>query len=258
MSKEGIRNWWGAAWVEKMERLAELHRFSAGEKYARTGCVPSLSFDGRTIVARVIGKEEPPYTVRISVDPFTEEQWAKLLGEVRDHGLLAKQIESGDLPLELGTAYTKAKLRFMPERYTDLHLECACSDWLKPCRHLVAVWMKFARDFDRDPFLVFELRGLKRHDLIAMLRNRRPMVVAPREVVEELPEVAVPIVPEALPADPEAFWSAPPLPVALQEPGARSIGDDDVFEKLRDWPKLEYQFSQIYDAVYELATRIRK
>ena len=70
------------------------------------------------------------------------------------------------------------------------------------------------------------------------------MVVAPREVVEELPEVAVPIVPEALPADPEAFWSAPPLPVALQEPGARSIGDDDVFEKLRDWPKLEYQFSQ--------------
>jgi uncharacterized Zn finger protein len=253
-----MRNWWGTAWVEKMERLAESHRFAEGEKYARTGCVPSTAFDGRTITARVAGRQEPSYIVRISIDPFSEEQWRQLLAEVRDRAGLAKQIESGDLPLELGTAYSKAGLRFMPERYTDLHLECGCPDWLKPCRHLVAGWMKFARDFDRDPFLVFELRGLKRHDLIAMLRNRLPAPVAARQTDEGIPEVVVPVIPEALPADPEAFWAAPALPVALQEAGERSIGDDDVFEKLRDWPKLEYQFSQIYDAVYELATRIRK
>ena len=48
----------------------------------------------------------------------------------------------------------------MPERYVDLHLECACPDWLKPCKHLVAVWLKFARDFDHDRPTPTQLRRL--------------------------------------------------------------------------------------------------
>src|SRR5580658_448061 len=215
MSKDTARNWWGAAWVEKMERLAEPKRFAEGEKYARTGFLPAIRFDGRTVAARVQVPHEPPYMVRISFDPFSREQWEGLLAEVRDRGALASSISSGDLPMEVQTAFAKANLRFMPERYVDLHLECACPDWLKPCRHMVAVWLKFARDFDRDPFLVFELRGLKRDELLALLHNRPPATVLtgkPPEPEaagdEEFPEIDVPLEIESLPADPEAFWSA--------------------------------------------------
>jgi len=195
MSKDWARNWWGAAWVEKMERLAEPRRFAEGAKYARTGSLPAIRFDGRTVAARVQVPHEPPYMVRISFDPFSHEQWECLLAEVRDRDALDSSISSGDLPLELQTAFSKAKLRFMPERYVDLHLECACPDWLKPCKHLVAVWLRFARDFDRDPFLVFELRGLKRDGLLALLRNRQPAAVpepGATEEVEEFPEIDVP------------------------------------------------------------------
>jgi uncharacterized Zn finger protein len=182
MSKDRAHNWWGAAWVEKMERLAEPSRFAEGEQYARSGRVPAIRFDGRTITAKVQGPHEPPYTVRISFDPFSREQWDALLSEVRDRGALASSISSGDLPLEIQTAFSKAQLRFMPERYVDLHLECACPDWLKPCKHIVGVWLKFARDFDHDPFFLFELRGLKRDELRAILRNRRPgLLRSPRK-----------------------------------------------------------------------------
>ena len=156
----------------------------------------------------VQASNEPPYMVRISFDPFARRQWESLLAEVRDRKALASSISSGDLPLELQTAFSKANLRFMPERYVDLHLECACPDWLKPCKHLVAVWLKFARDFDRDPFLVFELRGLKRDDLLALLRNRQPAAVREPEetdAAEEFPEVAVPLELEALLADPRSL-----------------------------------------------------
>ena len=51
MSKDQARNWWGAAWVEKMERLAEPIRFADGAKYARKGCVSAILFDGRTVAA---------------------------------------------------------------------------------------------------------------------------------------------------------------------------------------------------------------
>jgi uncharacterized Zn finger protein len=241
VSKDQARNWWGAAWVEKMERLAERSRFAEGEQYARTGRVPAIRFDGRTIAAKVQGPHEPPYTVRISFDPFSREQWECLLAEVRDRKALASSLSSisstssGDLPLEIQTAFSKAKLRFMPERYVDLHLECPCPDWLKPCKHLVAVWLKFARDFDLDPFLVFELRGLKRDELLAILRNRQPAAVPEPEEADaagEFPEIAVPLNLAALPADPEAFWSAPALPTAPPESPGRLLLDDDVFERL--------------------------
>ena len=245
--------------MEKMERLAEPKRFAEGEQYARRGRVPAIRFDGRTIAAKVQGPDEPPYTVRISFDPFSREQWDGLLAEVRDRGALASSMASGDLPLEIQTAFSKVKLRFMPERYVDLHLECACPDWLKPCKHLVAVWLKFARDFDRDPFLLFELRGLKRHELLAILRNRPPAAVRESEETdaaeeEEFPEIAVPMELAALPADPEAFWSAPALPAAPPESPGRLLLDDDVFERLENWPGVESQFHQIYDSVYELAS----
>ena len=256
MSKDRAHNWWGAAWVEKMERLAEPSRFAGGALYARTGFLPAIRFDGRTVAARVQVPHEPSYMVRISFDPFSHEQWERLLAEVRDRGALASSLSSGDLPLEIQTAFSRAKLRFMPERYVDLHLECACPDWLKPCKHLVAVWLRFARDFDHDPFLLFELRGLKRDELLAILRNRQPAVVPePQEAdgAEEFPEIAVPMEPAALPADPEAFWSAPALPAAPPESPGRLLLDDDVFERLENWPGVESQFHQIYDSVYELA-----
>jgi uncharacterized Zn finger protein len=257
MSKDWARNWWGAAWVEKMERLAEPKRFAEGSKYARTGFLPAIRFDGRTVAARVQVPHEPPYMVRISFDPFSREQWDDLLAEVRDRGALASSMSSGDLPLELQTAFTKAKLRFMPERYVDLHLECGCPDWLKPCMHMVAVWLKFARDFDRDPFLVFELRGMKRDELIALLLNPQPAAVPETaEQVEEFPDVAVPLKLESLPADPEAFWSAPALPRAPAEPPERLLLDDNIFERLQNWPGVESQFHQIYDSVYELASLV--
>ena len=148
---------------------------------------------------------------------------------------------SGDLPLELQTAFAKAELRFMPERYVDLHLECACPDWLKPCKHLM-----------------FELRGLKRDELLALLRNRQPAAVPePGAAEDEFPELDVPVKLESLPADPEAFWSEPALPAQPPESPGRLLLDHDIIERLGNWPGNESQFHQIYDSVYELASLLR-
>jgi uncharacterized Zn finger protein len=256
-----IRTWWGAAWVEKMERLAESRRFAEGDKYARTGRVQDLSFDGRILRAKVQGSDELPYTVRISFDPFAPEQWTALLAGIRDRASLLSQLSSGELPLEIRASFSKANLRFMPERYVDLHLECSCPDWLKPCKHLVALWLRFAREFDRDPFLLFRLRGLSRDEFFAMLggqvQGADPELLVDDADEEEIPDHSVPLTPESLPADPAAFWSAPPLPDLAVETTGRSLLDGDIFLDLKRWAELEPQFQQIYDAVWDLAGQIR-
>jgi uncharacterized Zn finger protein len=252
--------------VEKMERLAESTRFAGGDSVRANKVLPASGFDGRTSQPWCRVPHEPPYMVRISFDPFSREQWECLLAEVRDREFaLASLISSGDLPLEIRTAFSKAKLRFMPERYADLHLECACPDWLKPCKHLVAAWLKFARDFERDPLLLFQLRGMGREELFDFLRGRAAPVPEPETEAEEtIEEEILPVKLEPLPADPEAYWAERAFPAPGPESGERRLLDDDIFEKLgpppfaANWRSLETQLHQAYDSVYELAALLLK
>jgi uncharacterized Zn finger protein len=266
MSKSVSQNWWGAAWWEKMERLAQSTRFAEGAKYANGNKVQRMRLEGRTIIATVQGGSgEPPYTVRITFDAFSKEQWDQLFAKVRDRRSLAASLAAGDLPLEIQTAFSKAKLRFMPERYADLHLECACPDWLKPCKHLVATWLKFARDFERDPSLLFQLRGKERAELLDFLRGRAAPVPEPEAEAEDtVEEEIVPVRLEPLPADPETYWAERAFPAPGPDAGERRLLDDDIFEKLgpppfaTNWRSLETQFHQVYDSVYELAALLLK
>lgn len=252
------KNWWGAVWAEKMERLAEPRRFAEGARWAAGNRVQHMHFDGRMITGTVNGTGEPPYKVQIRFDPFSSEQWEQLFANVRDKRALASSLAAGDLPLETQTAFSKAKLRFMPERSVDLHLECACPDWLKPCKHLVAVWMRFARDFDRDPFLLFQLRGMKRDELFDLMQSRPVTVPEPEpEAGDEYGEEMFPVMAEPLPADPAVFWAEPAIPPAAAGSVERRLLDDDIFENLGpapfcNWGTIETQFHQVYDAVYEL------
>jgi uncharacterized Zn finger protein len=260
------KSWWGAAWWEKMERLAESSRFSQGAYYAEKNKVERIRLDGRTIVALVQGKNEEPFTVRITFDAFTREQWDQLFAHVRDRSALATSLAAGDLPLEIQTAFSKAKLRFMPERYADLHLECGCPDWLKPCKHLVAGWLRFARDFERDPLLLFQLRGMDRKELFDLLGGRTAPAPEPQGELEEedVDEEIVPVRLEPLPVNPEAYWAERALPAPPPDAGERRLLDEDLFEKLGpapfapNWRALEPQFHRIYDSVYELATLLLK
>jgi uncharacterized Zn finger protein len=247
-----------------MERLAESTRFAEGSRYAAGNKVQRLRLEGRTIIAMVQDSHEPPYTVRITFDAFSREQWDQLFANVRDGRSLAASLTKGDLPLDIQTAFSKAKLRFMPERYADLHLECGCPDWLKPCKHLVATWLKFAPDFERDPLLLFQLRGMDRQQLYGSLGGRAVVPEPEAEPEETIEEEIIPVKLAALPADPETYWAERAFPVPGPDSGERRLLDDDILEKLgpppfaSDWRSLESQFHRVYDSVYEFAALLLK
>ena len=255
------KNWWAAVWTEKMARLAQGRRFIEGEAYLEANAIQRCRLENRTIVATMQGFAESPVTVRITLSAFTPDQWQQLIAAIRDPRSLASSLAAGDLPLEVQTAFAKAKLRFMPERGVDLQIQCGCSDWLKPCKHLAAAWLKFGQDFEADPTLLFQLRGLERDPLFALLRGAGPEPArssAP-EVEEPFEEEAVVLHPQPLPANPEEYWSVPTLPAGST--GERRQSDEDIFEKLgpapfKDWGAVEPQFHRVYDAVYEFATTL--
>jgi len=261
------KNWWGAAWMEKMERLAESSRFSQGAAAAGGNAVQRVRLEGRTILALVQLYGQPAYTVRITFDAFSRDQWDQLFANVRDWRALASSLGAADLPLEIQTAFSKAKLRFMPERYADLHLECGCPDWLKPCAHLVAAWLRFGRDFERDPLLLFQLRGMDRKELLDLLRGGATPAPEPQPELEEDEETEAETIPvrlQPLPTDPETYWAERPFPALPPDAGERRLLDDGLLEKVGpapfapNWRDLEPQFHRVYDSVYQLAMLLLK
>src|SRR5215467_3466787 len=100
--------------------------------------------------------------------------------------------------------YKEVGLSLFPEKLCDLETDCSCPDWSNPCKHVAAVYYLLGEEFDRDPFLIFKLRGAEREEFVARLGA----VQAPVDVeVEAAPEAE----PEPLAADTSAFWGADPL-----------------------------------------------
>ena len=108
------------------------------------------------------------------------------------------------MPPNAERAFAEAGLRLMPEKFKDLDMKCPCADWFKPCSHQLAVYLLLAEEFDRDPMLLFRLRGKSREEMHSLFP-----VMAPVEIAETRP-----IEPASVPIteDPEKFWNGGELP----------------------------------------------
>jgi uncharacterized Zn finger protein len=112
------------------------------------------------------------------------------------------------MPEDVEEAFKGTGVSLFPARRAELATECSCPDWANPCKHIAAVYYLLGEEFDRDPFLIFQLRGLSREGLVALLRSPRPEKKRGRLRASSASPV------EPLPADPAAFWSGGELPPA--------------------------------------------
>jgi uncharacterized Zn finger protein len=93
------------------------------------------------------------------------------------------------MPAEIEQAFRDAKVSLFPERPGDLKTDCSCPDWSSLCKHIGAVYCLLGEEFDRDPFLIFQMRGMTREDFLAALGQSIP-AAAPEEPPEPLPNAA--------------------------------------------------------------------
>src|SRR5205085_3628281 len=129
--------------------------------------------------------------------------------------LFVAKLLAGEMPQDIEQVFAAAGLSLFPERYHDLVTDCSCPDWSNPCKHVAAVYYLLGEEFDRDPFLLFRLRGLGRDELMQRLSQLAPAAEAAPATVEaaaEAPQEALVEPAAPLPADPGAFWSAGELP----------------------------------------------
>lgn len=203
------QSWWAKRWINVLERFNIGARLARGRSYARQGQVLSIDIDKGKVQAKVQGSQPTPYKVTIQVKRLTPADWKKLTRALAEQALFAAKLLAGEMPQDIEKVFLANNLSLFPEKLRDLTTDCSCPDWSNPCKHVAAVYYLLGEEFDRDPFLIFKLRGLGREELLAGLGESVP---AEREA--QAADAVRPAV-EPLPAAPADFWSAAPLPADL-------------------------------------------
>lgn len=197
-------NWWARRWLGALEALGWDERLARGRSYARGGRVYDVEVAQGAARARVIGSRPSPYIVTLRVESFADQTWARVYDVIARQALFAAKLLAGDLPVEVVELCESVGAALFPRDEDELETTCTCPDWVNPCKHVAAVYYVLAAEFDRDPFLLFRLRGRTREELIAALRTRRGADV-PLTTDEEPDQT-----PEPLDPNPTRFWQIGP------------------------------------------------
>lgn len=207
-SKRGSfgQSWWAKRWIGVLESFDIGARLSRGRSYARNGQVLSIDIAEGKVKAKVQGSSPRPYAVTIEVKVLARKQWDQVVEALSGQALFVAKLLAGEMPQDIEQVFEKRELSLFPQQQADLKTECSCPDWSNPCKHVAAVYYLLGEEFDRDPFLLFQLRGLGRDELLQRLSLLTPAaepVPASADVTAKEPATN-PATP--LPSDPAKFW----------------------------------------------------
>jgi len=225
-------NWWARRWVEVLERFAVGRRLGRGRNYARQGHIVDIEIGKGYVTAHVQGSRDAPYLVRMHFSMLSSTDWKKLTRALAQRPDIAVELGMGQIPESIEQVFEEQRLSLFPNASGDLKAACSCPDNANPCKHVAAVYYLLGEEFDRDPFLIFQLRGMERSELLAALgpaaipRPPSPppptdraygpdgepvdgeegelLAPPPIPVIEPPPERVIPD--EPLPQDAEVFW----------------------------------------------------
>jgi uncharacterized Zn finger protein/superfamily II DNA or RNA helicase len=154
------KTWWGQQWLNALTSIDMANRLPRGKTYANKGAVMGLLISNNQISASIKGSAPRPYKAKLSVPLFTDTEKENLLIEIRDNPATLAQLLNRQLPAELTEFADRQGIQLFPHSFRDLAMGCSCPDQAVPCKHLAAVIYIIANEIDRNPFLVFQLKGL--------------------------------------------------------------------------------------------------
>ncbi len=216
-SKRGAfgESWWAKRWIAVLEGFDIGARLGRGRSYARRGQVLSITIDKGMVKAKVQGSRPSPYNVTIKLKVLAAADWQKLATVLSQQAIFTAKLLAGEMPQDIEQAFKDAGLSLFPAKLKDLETECSCPDWSNPCKHIAAVYYLLGEEFDRNPFLIFKLRGMSREELVGLLdagRQKAPRGGKNPQSAIRNPQSEMSLPPEPLVAEASDFWGGSNLP----------------------------------------------
>lgn len=202
------QEWWVERWLDLLASYRFKKRLERGRSYAREGNVLSMEFANSRAKAEVQGSDDKPYRVSLSLDSFSNEDWNFVITKMSEKAVFSAQLLAGEMPETIEAVFTASGLSLFPFTLNDVRSRCNCPDKANPCKHIAAVYYQLADRFSEDPFIIFQLRGRTKNQIIERLRQIRS------QKAKKTPKPAQPAtiaklnltVAQDANAEPKGFW----------------------------------------------------
>lgn len=173
--KEAGTTWWGQRWIAALENVlrGDSARLARGRSYARAGRTHDLVVKGGKVTARVTGSRATPYKITITLTELSAPAWKKAIDGLAKKAQFSAELLAGQMPHTIDEVFVEAGVSLFPWQRADLETSCSCPDWGDPCKHVAATHYVLGEALDRDPFLLFELRGRTKVQVLDALRASR-------------------------------------------------------------------------------------
>ncbi|MBI2244450.1 MAG: SWIM zinc finger family protein [Nocardioides sp.] len=169
--------WWGKAWVRAVDEAAYAEAdLVASRALARAGQVGQIATEPGRFVAAVEDRHGL-WTVEGTVPVLGAADVAALVETVAAESGRIAALLAGELPHRLVEHAEEAGVELLPYG-GELGSSCTCEHWVDPCVHALAVLHQLAWLVDADPFVLLQLRGLPRDELLLRLHERAGTRVA--------------------------------------------------------------------------------
>ncbi|MBC7822796.1 MAG: SWIM zinc finger family protein [Candidatus Parcubacteria bacterium] len=266
------RTWWGRRFIAALEEFTDPGRLSRGRSYANGGRIKSFEIKEGVATAQVRGSvnpyfgvyEEPLYTTVIEIKSISAANWSAAIAYVASKAGFISKLLLNEMPDNIEDAFSTLGLHLLPHQRSDFKTRCSCPDSSNPCKHIAGVYYLLAAKLDRDPFLLFELRGLSRTDLHAELA-KSPLGMALSQELAAEQSTPTPVESYYTKLDTIAasdvslkdFWQGSKRLLAAIEPETQNSVSAIVIKKQGDFPAFWHKDSSFIATMEELYQRVK-
>ncbi len=266
------RTWWGQRFLAALERFTDPARLGRGRSYASGGRILDYTVADGTVKARVRGSinpyfgvyKEPIYRTTITITQISAANWTKVIQRIASRADLIAKLLQQEMPDRIEEVFAAEDLHLLPHSQRDFVTTCSCPDYANPCKHIAGVYYLLAAALDRDPFLLFALRGLSREALHAeLIKSPLGQVLASALTEDELPVVPTESYhtrPTKAPAGASAshreFWTGArrlPPPETISQARVPAL----LVKKQGDYPPFWHKDASFIGVMEELYDRVR-
>lgn len=166
------RTFWGKAWCDNLERYSDFsNRLPRGRTYARNGSIVHLGIGKGRVEALVQGSSL--YEVTVGIAPLSRPRWKALVTACSGAIDSVVELLRGKLSSGVMRVVTDPARGLFPAP-AHIEMTCTCPDWASMCKHIAAVLYGVGARLDRQPDLLFVLRGVDPVELIGASTAARP------------------------------------------------------------------------------------
>ena len=161
-----VTTWWGKAWTNNLHSYADYdNRVGRGRSYVKNGFVFHLEIRAGKIKSMIMGGTSRPHDIEIHVSKISKVRWGKIVMLSKKHITSLSELFKGRFPEEMSEVFSDRESGIFPT-LKEIEMQCSCPDWAKMCKHVSATLFAVGVKLDKNPELMFKLRGVNGQELI--------------------------------------------------------------------------------------------